>query len=414
MLKTGYCKNDITPSAPVKLAGFDARSALSLGVRDNGVYDNGVRDNGDNICVTALALECEDGRAAVCSFDLLGASATLCSLIREKLAEAVPPERLLICATHTHAAPSDAFGNASYVEFLAERCADAVKTAFSGCSETEAYTFSAMVEGVASRRDLPREQSRFTMPSRQLLLSRPDGDILACAFSCHSTVLSENNLYISRDLPGGCADMLDENTIFVNGACADLSTRYTRPASGNGIHELGMRWAESISAAEYTKKPVKITLSGANEEVFIPPADFFKGSDRERAVDHIKQKLADCPDEAQKREYSSCLLVLERASYGSQTGKSVRLSLLKLGAFALLGTPFELSYSQGERYRAIAEGLLRVPCVTLCYCGGYDDYLPSGKPLSFDSGYEDIASPYRSDASDIVAEAVEKLCKKLL
>jgi len=41
-----------------------------------------------------------------------------------------------------------------------------------------------------------------------------------------------------------------------------------------------------------------------------------------------------------------------------------------------------------------------------CYAGGYEGYLPSGKPLTRDSGYEDMASGYASEAKELLAAAV--------
>ena len=47
--------------------------------------------------------------------------------------------------------------------------------------------------------------------------------------------------------------------------------------------------------------------------------------------------------------------------------------------------------------------------VICCYSNGYEGYLPSGRPLDRDSGYEDMASGFRSDAKQLVAEAFGRM-----
>jgi hypothetical protein len=95
MLKAGFARRVITPAKAMTLAGFDRRSQPAQGALED-------------LYVTVLALQ--NGEAApflLCSFDLLGTDRTLC----EKVQQALPlhPERVWVCATHTHAAPRGAF-----------------------------------------------------------------------------------------------------------------------------------------------------------------------------------------------------------------------------------------------------------------------------------------------------------------
>jgi len=150
-LKIGWAEVDITPSRPVLIAGqFHAR--VSEGVLDP-------------ITATVLAMESTKGgeteRAIMISCDLVGISdgtrgdANLWNRIRELLKAKAPeidPRQVMVNATHTHAAPlvssvsaitevygvsleqmapnTNAMAPAEYIEFAAERIAEAASQAW--------------------------------------------------------------------------------------------------------------------------------------------------------------------------------------------------------------------------------------------------------------------------------------------
>jgi hypothetical protein len=138
-LRLGWGSADITPSEPVLLAGqFHAR--VSEGVRDP-------------ISVTALALDSGNDHAVLVSCDLVSVPESMLAAVSALVAQRAPDldaTKLVISATHTHAAPlarADEFGGASgadvgvalpvmsvtaYNAFAAERIATAVVTAWHG------------------------------------------------------------------------------------------------------------------------------------------------------------------------------------------------------------------------------------------------------------------------------------------
>ncbi len=91
MLKFGWSEKSITPEAPVYLDGqFYER--VSKGVETP-------------ITVTAWAVESDDDSMIICSCDLLGVGERLVDAVREELkGSGIDPSKLIVSATHTHAA----------------------------------------------------------------------------------------------------------------------------------------------------------------------------------------------------------------------------------------------------------------------------------------------------------------------
>ncbi|MFO8081457.1 MAG: hypothetical protein R6V07_14305 [Armatimonadota bacterium] len=144
-LKIGWAQADITPDEPVLLSGqFHAR--VSEGVRDR-------------VTATALVLEQGGEHAIFVTCDLSGAYGELQEAVRgrvEQMEDGPEMERLAMSATHTHAAPltfSQLFRGgygpaytagtdlppvmepADYVQFAADRIAEAVSEAWEGRAE---------------------------------------------------------------------------------------------------------------------------------------------------------------------------------------------------------------------------------------------------------------------------------------
>ncbi len=100
-LRIGWASTDITPDEPVVLTGGSS-ARVSAGVMDP-------------ITATALVLESagndngnSTGKVVMVSVDLISISGDLRDRVREKVSRLVPeidPKTIMLCATHTHAAP---------------------------------------------------------------------------------------------------------------------------------------------------------------------------------------------------------------------------------------------------------------------------------------------------------------------
>ena len=93
MILIGWAEESLVPDKKVSLAGqFFER--ISEAVESE-------------ICATAMAVESEEEQMIIVSVDMEGFPKALVSLSREKFAkltDEIDPRKLIICATHTHAA----------------------------------------------------------------------------------------------------------------------------------------------------------------------------------------------------------------------------------------------------------------------------------------------------------------------
>jgi hypothetical protein len=142
----------------------------------------------------------------------------------------------------------------------------------------------------------------------------------------------------------------------------------------------------------------------------IPSAKFFDETERIAALEHLEKKIAECADAEERREYVSCRCILVRENYGAEGGCDAELGVIKIGDFLLFSMPFEYAAVDADMLRKKLDSRFNCKSVACCYTNGYEGYLPSGRPLDKDSGYEDMASFFRHDSKLIVADAIEKLC----
>lgn len=420
-MKAGFGKAAITPEKLYPMAGYDLRKEKALGAHDA-------------LEVRALYL---DGMV-ILALDLLGVSAELCQRLEKAVEGALPEEALkgvVSFGIHTHAAPKAVFSSfdcydPAYIEKILEAAAKASCEAFEAAKEGTATFFSSTVEEVGCCRDQVREKSRFSMPVSSLLFTFHEGEapILWTAVACHPTVLNESNLYYSRDLFWGTSAYLEgalhtSQIVLMNGACGDISTRYTRREAsfeeaerlgavlGKGIEESlsgpGLRMAGGKAGCQADGEAgCQAGVRFLTRELRIPEARYFSEEEKKRVFCHLEERLASCTDPAQKRDYQACRSVLLRPSYGKKRGdQTVRLSVLSLPGLSYLLMPFEFASADGSALAKAVEARFGGRAVIGCYADGYEGYLPSGRPLDAQSHYEDMASHFVYNAKELVKEA---------
>lgn len=412
MLKAGFCSSIITPQKQYPMAGYDLRCEESTGVHD----DLFVR----SVVIGNKKLSC-----AICTLDLLGVPREMVLNIRRRVSEriAMKAEAIQICATHTHAAPQSIFRefacyDPAYQQWVEDVAVETICCADAKKDDVNAAYAHKEVLGVGCYRDRVREEAEHAMPCDVLWLKAQNShrrDILLNVYACHPTVLNEGNRLITGDLVFGCAKRLAErfpqaDVLFVNGACADVSTRFTRLASDyEEVERLGAIWADAVPDADACTVLPTDRICYKSSTVFIPPARFFDNETKSQVLIHLQNKIDTCPDQQQKREYTACRSVLVRDSYGTETGCYAEASLLQIDRVALCFLPFEYADVDAACLKDELTQKSGLNVVFGCYANGYEGYLPSGRPLDCDSGYEDIASPFRNDAKQILANAFRQL-----
>ena len=94
-LRGGFARIDITPTKPVTMAGYAARTNVSQGVHDP-------------LSARAMALEADGKRVVIVSVDNLGWYNDTAEPTRQAILEQtkLQPSELLMAAIHTHSAPT--------------------------------------------------------------------------------------------------------------------------------------------------------------------------------------------------------------------------------------------------------------------------------------------------------------------
>jgi neutral ceramidase len=252
--QAGVARADITPAAPIWLAGYGSRTHPSEGVRLH-------------IFAKALALEDDQGnRTVMVSSDLLGFPREVTDPIAARVQKqfGVPRERLLFNSSHTHSAPvighmllpAYPFGDAElaviqrYTDGLEDQIVELIGRSLHDMKPAQ-LSFEQGLAGVAvnrrrvGHRDYPGPVDQ-DVPV--LAVRGADGSLRAIVFgyACHNTVL--NDYQVSGDWAGYAQAALekahpDAIALFIQDCGADAN-----PLPRHSV-ELAERYGETIAAA---------------------------------------------------------------------------------------------------------------------------------------------------------------------
>lgn len=280
--KAGAAKVSITPSQPIWLAGYDARTKPSEGVLQD-------------IHAKALALQDDSGATTVLvTLDLVGVRPSITDAIVKRAKErlGLPRERLLLNASHTHSAPGAGEewvrrfedrvppGQIAVVQAYTRELADKVYGVIEESVRHMTPAQLAFGQGLAGIAVNRRRVANRAWPGPVdhdvpvLAVRGANGNLLAVVFgyACHNTTLGDYR--ISGDYAGFAQEALEKQNpgaiaLFVQGAGADANPLPRRSV------ELAMRYGQTLAAAvgeviHGKMKPVDGVLRAAFENVDVP------------------------------------------------------------------------------------------------------------------------------------------------
>jgi hypothetical protein len=247
----GSGRVDITPTKPVPLGGYVARTKPSTGVHDP---------------LFARALVLDDGamRIAVVTCDLLAFEPSAARAIRERVERAtgIPAAHTMLTCSHTHSAPSVAplrMGEpaAGYRELVEDRIVQAVRQAVERLRPVHLGAGRAKVYLGMNRRQRTAEGSMqigknpagYAWPWAPILVVGAEGGgPLAVLFSygAHPVALGPDNLRVSGDYVGLAEREVEENfgghvtALFALGFAGNVNV---------DVEERGLAEAERAGAA---------------------------------------------------------------------------------------------------------------------------------------------------------------------
>ncbi len=258
-LKVGAAQVDITPANGTPMAGYYKFRAVG------GVLDP--------IFAKTIVVEQDGARAAFVVLDLVGTTRPVVVAARRLIAEQcqIPPERVMISATHTHTGPQLPRGSmmdeitkvnappgVQYVTALPGLIAKSVSDALANLQPAKASATVGKAEGISFNRRVIGKDGKCIWQPRKIdpAVERPAGPVdpdlgllvfealdarpapLAAYtnFAMHPTSVG-GGLRISADYPGAFTKLLRERkgaemvAVFANGCCGNIN--HTDYLSGN-------------------------------------------------------------------------------------------------------------------------------------------------------------------------------------
>ena len=369
ILRVGAIRVEITPSsdAALPMSGYAGRKEGFKAIHDPLHLRTIVVDDGTN-------------QAALVSCEVIGFSNALWDEVTQNLTAAtgIPRDNILLAAVHTHAAPS--LGTyegrltekqVAYVEKLKKAIVDSVLEARKNLQPAK-VGFGTGQANVNMNRRARDDQGGW------MLGNNPEGvsdktvavirfDTLAGApiavvtnYGVHGTVMGQENLQISSDLPGATARFVEQHygdkvvAPWTSGTAGDQDPIYRTGTDFRNVAALGRILGEEV---------VKV-------------ADNIKTSPRARV--RGMQSVVTCPGKrtvqapGPGKEYK----------YMDADPVSIRLSLLVINDIAITGVSGEVLTNIGLRLKKESP-FTRTIMVT--YCNGSSGYLPD------DAAYEQVS-----------------------
>lgn len=412
--KAGVASVVVTPEQSMWMAGYSARKKPSEGK----IHDLNAK---------ALALEDAQGtRLVIVTVDLIGIPRALRDRLEKDVARRyeLPPEGLLLAASHTHCGPELRATKASlyglspervrqsneYLESLRRKLVRLVGRALDDLAPAQ-LTYTHARAGFAMNRRLPTDRGIQNRPHPDgpvdhdvpvLRIDSPKGELQAVLFgyACHNTTLSFYKfcgdyagfaqLYLEEAHPGVTA-------LFVTGCGADQNPQPRRTLELAQQH--GRALANGVEAALISRpRPVRGPLRLALDEVAL---EFGEPPSREQLEQETKSD-----NEGPRRRAELLLKELE------QTGK-LRSTYPYLIHVAQFGNDLTIVALAGEvvvdyslRLRAELPG---PPLWVAGYTNDVFGYVPSRRVL-LEGGYEPVGSiRYYSTLPSPFAPSIEEV-----
>ncbi|NQT53082.1 neutral/alkaline non-lysosomal ceramidase N-terminal domain-containing protein [bacterium] len=408
-LLAGAAATDITPTAPVYLAGFASRDRPSEGVHDP-------------LHARAVVFQSGDTTAAIVSCDLIGLTAASIAAIRSRVGQAtgIPAAHVMVACTHTHSGPTMGVLrhpglDADLVRATEAKIADAVvaahralRPAAIGCGLGHARISinrrqhqRHCLTGLAHKNDGPCDDAVLVVRVDDTEHGAPLARLVGHA--CHPVVLAGSSYPISADFPGQVAAAIEAQRpsapcAVLNGACGDINPEIVG-GTFRDAQRLGRTVARAALGVDATLRlrpdaPVAI----AQETVQAPLAPLPPRADiqhlLERRHEELDARLArgTLSRERYENDYELAWArdaLAEHRRGARVTTRPIEVHALRLGDALLVGLPGEVFVQIGQAVRAASP----LPCTFVVgYANGNVGYLPTAQAFP-EGGYEVDGAP---------------------
>lgn len=424
MLRAGAATTVITPATGLHLEGY-LRDGPSVGVLDE---------------LTCQAVVFDDGatRLALAATDLIGMTRPL----RERVCAGLdlPPEQVMLTATHTHCGPGNLAspGHEDLLSLLAEQIIQAVTAAMTRLRPVRLLAGTVSAPGLAANRRDPVGPADHE--AAFLALIRTGGDaagevaVTIVNFACHPTILDARTRSYSADFPGAARQAIQVlcggQPVYLQGAAGDINPVRSEASAAEARRTgaiLGAAVAREvlISARSLTRAQVINPSTGSRRTVTVPargrlvqPAPLRARLAEVRAEPRshpplaaIRAAHAAAADPARRTELALEEYIVTRTGFGSFDfpGQSPALPVqaFRLGeGLSLVGLPGEPFTATGQQIRAGSSGTV----LLAGYANQAAGYLPPREEFER-SGLEVGCSMYAPGTAELLADAAVSLVR---
>lgn len=418
-MKIGFNKQKITPQLPIQLAGY-------LGDR----FANGIHDD---LFVRCVVFEEDNLYRIFLTLDLLAIDHLYMDELHRRIKDLnLENVEVEVFCIHTHSAPKGicdtlkgplagfdnilGVPNKEYINYL---CDQSMKVIIKSCEDMEYFTMKIAIgenKGIGKNRHNPIFEGDESLLS--IVFKRIDQkQLILYHFACHPTLLHENNLLISADFIGSINELLENDfdmSMFINGSCGDISTRFTRQAST--IDEL-LRYGKlaKMNIMDSLKLPIyegNLTHLNFRKHKFDLELKEYETVDQvtnkiERYKKDIEYALAHNASNQELRVLQSynegAVFSLIRAHNQQNESKlTVNISMIEFNEFRFICIPAELFSQLSNSIKS------KGPYYFFNYANGYLSYFANED--AYDQGYyESMCSPLKKGQAEILMDSIQNL-----
>ncbi len=206
------------------------------------------------LTVRALVLDDSGTRVAICSTDFLGFPSALGEKVRKQV-PGIPPQNILIGATHNHSGP-DCYGfpdrsgktaaDIKYLESVCARLADAINEAVARLQPATVKIATGKAQGKIAYNYYAEQLYDPRCHVMQILDTKNKPVATLVNYACHPEVIGPDQGILSPDFVGPLYDRIEQAGggigIFMNGALGGMVTADCRGPDGKDIRT----WDECI------------------------------------------------------------------------------------------------------------------------------------------------------------------------
>lgn len=403
-MKVSTCRKEITPKGayfPCYLMGHAIRTEQAEGIMDP-------------LWASALLLEIETERLVWVTVELIGLERSFTEALAAEISarHEIPPEHINICVTHTHSAPEyqekSVFGRGAvpgYMDFVKTQILEAVEGCFQKeLQSVELYAGTMELEGCYGNRngkDKPCDKTVTTLEFR-------NGDTVIAGlghFTCHSTVLGPQNLFVSSDLAGYVARALEKAwgvyPLIAVGAAGDMSNRLYR--QGNDLAELNRVGKEMMDQVFAKIRPKRLTLTKPVVKTYRFSETYYPEKAKKQAqYEAIQEKIKNARTFDEKKVYSSALAVAKAGLACEPFRLDLVCRYIDMGALKIFTIPAELFSRFGLRLKKEMGGAC---AFVWCYSNYSAGYL---------GNKEDYGASFETASSNIPVGTTERIVEEML